>query len=115
VGRPIALRLCRSGPEGFPVAAPTGRRDPSGMCLGIPAQVVELLGDGLAKADVAGVRRDVSVALCPEAGAGDWVLVHVGFALARIDEEQARETLALLEQLGPQYDQELAGLRAGSV
>jgi hydrogenase expression/formation protein HypC len=86
------------------------------MCLGIPAQIVEIADPaaGIAKAEVAGVRRDVSLALCPGAGVGDWVLVHVGFALARIDEEQARETLALLEQLGPQYEQELEELRAGS-
>jgi hydrogenase expression/formation protein HypC len=87
------------------------------MCLGIPAQIVELVDPaaGIAKADVAGVRRDVSVALCPEASVGDWVLVHVGFALSRIDEDQARETLTLLEQLGSQYEQELDELRAGSV
>jgi hydrogenase expression/formation protein HypC len=87
------------------------------MCLGIPAQIAEFVDPeaGIAKADVGGVRRDVSVALCPEAGVGDWVLVHVGFALSRIDEEQARETLALLEQLGPQYEQELHELRTGSV
>jgi hydrogenase expression/formation protein HypC len=86
------------------------------MCLGIPAQLVEIVDPaaGIAKADVGGVRRDVSIALCPEAVTGDWVLVHVGFALARIDEEQARETLALLEQLGPQYEQELDELRAGT-
>ena len=86
------------------------------MCLGIPAQIVELVDSevGIAKADVAGVRRDVSVALCPEASVGDWVLLHVGFALSRIDEEQARETLALLEQLGPQYEQELDELKAGT-
>ena len=60
-----------------------------------------------AKAEISGVRRAVSVALCPEAEVGDWVLVHVGFALSRIDEEQARETLALLEQMGEAYEQEL--------
>ena len=87
------------------------------MCLGIPAQIVELVdpGGGLAKAEISGVRREISLALCPEATIGDWVLVHVGFALARIDESQARETLELLEQLGPQYEQELDELRAGSV
>jgi len=86
------------------------------MCLGIPAQLVEIVDPAakIAKADVAGVRRDVSIALCPEASPGDWVLIHVGFALARIDEEQARETLALLEQIGPEYEQELAELRAGT-
>ena len=87
------------------------------MCLGIPAQIVELVDEdgGIAKAEISGVRRNVSIALCPEAEVDDWVLVHVGFALSRIDEEQARETLALLEQLGQQYEQELDELRAGTV
>ena len=57
----------------------------------------------------------VCTALCPEAGVGDWVLVHVGFALSKIDEEQARETLELLEQMGEAYELELAELRASAV
>lgn len=70
------------------------------MCLGIPARIVEPLPDGLARADVGGVRREISVALLDgDVAAGDWVLIHVGFALNRIDEEQARTTLALLEGL----------------
>jgi len=69
------------------------------MCLGIPARIVELDGDR-ATAEVAGVRRDVSVALCPEAALDDWILVHVGFALATIDEDEAQKTLALIEELG---------------
>jgi hydrogenase expression/formation protein HypC len=87
------------------------------VCLGIPAQIVELTDPeaGLAKAEISGVRRSVSIALCPDATVGDWVLVHVGFALSRIDEEQARETVALLEQMGESYEQELEELRAGSV
>jgi hydrogenase expression/formation protein HypC len=84
------------------------------MCLGIPAQIVELIDPevGLAKAEISSVRRNVSVALCPEVEVGDWVLVHVGFALAKIDEEQARETLLLLEQMGEAYEQELNEIRA---
>ena len=66
------------------------------MCLGIPGQVVERLGDDLARVDVSGVRRDVSLAFTPEVEVGDWVLIHVGFALARIDEEEARSTLELI-------------------
>jgi hydrogenase expression/formation protein HypC len=72
------------------------------MCLGIPGQVIELVDRdaGLAKVDISGVRREISVALVDEPAApievGDWVLIHVGFALARIDEDDARETLALL-------------------
>jgi len=72
------------------------------MCLGIPAQIVGVVDEEarLATAEVGGVRREVSVALCPEAEVGEWVLVHVGFALARIDEDEALRTLALLEELG---------------
>jgi hydrogenase expression/formation protein HypC len=83
------------------------------MCLGIPAQIVELVDPeaGIAKAEISGVRRVVSVALCPAAGLGDWVLVHVGFALARIDEDEARETLELLGQMGEAYEQELREIR----
>jgi hydrogenase expression/formation protein HypC len=83
------------------------------MCLGIPAQIVELVDPeaGIAKAEISGVRRDVSVALCPEAALGDWVLVHVGFALAKIDEEEARKTLELLGQMGEAYEQELREIR----
>lgn len=66
------------------------------MCLGVPGQVVERLDDGLARIDFSGVRRNVNVLFTPEAQPGDWVLVHVGFALARIDEEEARATLQLL-------------------
>ncbi len=58
--------------------------------------MVEQLGDGLARVDVSGVRRDVSIAFTPEVGLGDWVLIHVGFALAQIDEDEARATLDLI-------------------
>ncbi len=86
------------------------------MCLGIPAQIVEIVDReaGLAKAEISSVRRSVSVALCPEVEVGDWVLVHVGFALSRIDEDEARKTLALLEQMGEAYEQELRELGAGA-
>jgi hydrogenase expression/formation protein HypC len=86
------------------------------VCLGIPAQIVELVDadTGIAKAEISGVRRKVSIALCPEAGVADWVLVHVGFALSRIDEDEARETLALLEQMGEAYEQELRELKASA-
>ena len=84
------------------------------MCLAIPAQIVGIVDAeaGLAKAEISGVRRNVSIALCPEAAVGDWVLVHVGFALERIDEERARETLELLEAIGEPYQQEVSDIRA---
>ncbi len=81
------------------------------MCLGIPGQVVEL-GDPqeyLATVDVSGARRAVSIRLLADEGVevGDWVLVHVGFAMAHIDEEEAAETLRALEHLGQLYRDEL--------
>jgi hydrogenase expression/formation protein HypC len=87
------------------------------MCLAIPAQVVEIVDEAskTATAELSGVRRQVSLALCPEARPGEWVLVHVGFALQRIDEDEARETLALLEQMGETYEQEVRDIREGSV
>ena len=67
------------------------------MCLGIPGQVTELLDDGSqhAWADVSGARRRVNVALLEDEDlkVGDWVLIHVGFALAKLDEQEAAETL----------------------
>ena len=86
------------------------------MCLAIPAQIVELVdAEGrIAKVEISGVRRNVSVALCPEADVSDWVLVHVGFALSRIDEHEARETLAVLERMGEAYEQEVRELKASA-
>ena len=69
------------------------------MCLAVPARLVEVSEPGFAPAELSGVRREVSTALLPEANVGDWVLVHVGFALHTIDEEEAARTLALLEEI----------------
>ena len=88
------------------------------MCLGIPGQVIELVDRdaGLARVDISGVRREVSVALVDEPTdplqVGDWVLIHVGFALARIDENDARETLELLAK-GAELQRELDEIRQG--
>ena len=90
------------------------------MCLGIPGRIVEIPDRqaGLATVDISGVRRSVSVALVDEPAApietGDWVLVHVGFALARIDEVDAQETLDLLRR-GAELQQELVDIRRGTV
>ena len=76
------------------------------MCLAIPGRVVELVDEvnRIATVDVAGVRRSASVGLLDEdgdgVGPGDWVLIHVGFAISRIDEEEAIATRRLLEQMG---------------
>lgn len=66
------------------------------MCLAIPGRVLERTGEGLARVDFGGVRRTVSIAFTPDVEPNDWVLVHVGFALAQIDEEEAHATLRLL-------------------
>ncbi len=90
------------------------------MCLGIPGRIVDVPDRqaGLATVDISGVRRSVSVALVDEPAApiepGDWVLVHVGFALSRIDEAQAHETLELLRQ-GLELQRELDDIRHGTV
>jgi hydrogenase expression/formation protein HypC len=91
------------------------------MCLAIPGQVVELVDDAnqIATVDVVGVRRNVNVSLLADddggAQVGDWVLIHVGFALSKVDEEEARATLALLQQMGAAYEQELEELKASVI
>lgn len=74
------------------------------MCLAIPGEIVEILGDGpltrMARVSFGGVVREASLAYVPEAKPGDYVLVHAGFALQTVDEEEARRTLELFEQLG---------------
>lgn len=85
------------------------------MCLGVPGRVVEIVSEDfqLATVDVEGVRRNVHVGLLAAdggVGVGDWVLIHVGFALSRIDEEQARAALGFLRGMGQTYDDELAAL-----
>lgn len=72
------------------------------MCLAVPGRVVAIEGDGelrMARIDFDGVMRDVCLAYVPEARLGDYVLVHVGFAIATIDESEARETLAAIAAL----------------
>ena len=91
------------------------------MCLGIPGQIVEITSaeDALALVDVGGVRWEVNIACViddehpVEACLGDWVLIHVGFAMNRLDEEEAERTLALLHELG-QVQEELGALKATS-
>jgi len=86
------------------------------MCLAIPGQILEMVDDErrLAKVDVAGVRRNVNVGLLDSdggVGAGDWVLIHVGFAISQVDEQEARATRELLERMGEDYERELEELR----
>ena len=87
------------------------------MCLAIPGQILEVVdpANSLARVDVAGVKRTVNVGLLDGDGngpsAGDWVLIHVGFAISQIDEEEAIATRRLLEQMGAEYEQELKELQ----
>jgi hydrogenase expression/formation protein HypC len=87
------------------------------MCLAIPGRILEVVDEAnrLAKVDVAGVQRTVNVGLLDDAVAGDWVLIHVGFALQKVDEEEAEATIKLLEGMGADYEQELAELRASVI
>jgi hydrogenase expression/formation protein HypC len=91
------------------------------MCLAIPVQITEIVDDEhrLAKVEVGGVRRNVNIGLLdgegPGVGPGDWVLIHVGFAISQVDEEEARATRALLERMGEDYERELEELRASVI
>jgi len=69
------------------------------MCLAVPAKILQLLEEEKAVVDMDGVRQNISVALVPEAKPGDFVVVHIGFALSVLDEEEARQSLALFESL----------------
>ena len=70
------------------------------MCLAIPARVVELQGNDTAIVDLGGVRKDVSLALVEDVSVGDYVIVHVGYALTRLDPEEAEKTLAVMAEAG---------------
>lgn len=94
------------------------------MCLAIPGQVVDLVDvpNRLARVEIASVRRTVNVGLLDGSATGgagvrpgDWVLIHVGFALARIDEDEALATLRLLEAMGAEYATELEELTASAI
>jgi hydrogenase expression/formation protein HypC len=91
------------------------------MCLAIPGQIVEIVDvpNRLAKVEVAGVTRTVSIGLLDDgdggASRGDWVLIHVGFAISKIDEAEAQATQRLLADMGEAYDQELEELKASVI
>lgn len=70
------------------------------MCLAIPAEITERRDNAMAVVDLGGVRKEISIALVPDAQPGDYVIVHVGYALSLIDPEEAAKTLALFEELG---------------
>ena len=89
------------------------------MCLGIPGEIVEILHDrvDLAMVDVSGVKRAINIGLLADDPPvpGDWILIHVGFALSKIDEQEAAAALAFLESIGQAYADEMAALTASQI
>ena len=88
------------------------------MCLGIPGQVVERLDhEHLAKVDVSGVGRVINIGLLEDEDLqpGDWVLIHVGFAMSKIDEDEARLALEGLQLMGQAYTDEMRALQASRI
>lgn len=89
------------------------------MCLGIPGQVVDIVDaeQHLAKVDVNGVRRIISVRLLADQGllVGDWVLVHVGFAMSKIDEVEAQLTLDQVKKMGADYTNEIDAFNSSQI
>ena len=87
------------------------------MCLAIPGQIVSIddAVNHLATAEVAGVRRRINVGLLDAVEPGEWVLIHVGFAMSRVDEAEAMATHRLLVEMGAEYEQELEELKASVI
>jgi hydrogenase expression/formation protein HypC len=89
------------------------------MCLGIPGEVVEIIEDkvDLAMVDVCGVKRAINIGLLADdpAQPGDWILIHVGFALSKIDEAEAKAAMEFLEGIGQAYADEIAALQASRI
>ncbi len=89
------------------------------MCLGIPGKIIDIVDDvnSIAKVEVSGVKRNVNIALVRPDGIepGDWVLIHVGFAMSKIDEEEALETMKALHAMGEVYTDELKMLHSSQI
>jgi hydrogenase expression/formation protein HypC len=90
------------------------------VCLAIPGQIVAMVDESnrIATVDVAGVKRNVNVGLLDHdggVGEGDWVLIHVGFAMSKVDEEEALTTRRQLERMGEDYEAELEELKASVI
>jgi len=90
------------------------------MCLAIPGQIEAVVdaSNRLARVDVAGVKRNVNIGLLDSdggVGPGDWVLIHVGFAMSRVDEDEALATRRQLVAMGDDYEQELEDLKASVI
>ena len=89
------------------------------MCLGIPGEIIEIIEDrpDLAKVAVSGVKRTINIGLLDDDPPvpGDWILIHVGFALSKIDEGEAQAALDFLESIGKAYEDELAALQESRI
>lgn len=90
------------------------------MCLAIPGQVVKFLegsNDQLALVDVVGVKRRINIGLMEDTPLvlGDWVLIHVGFAMSKVDEREAQEALSMLEMMGQSFTDELTAVAQSSI
>ena len=89
------------------------------MCLGIPGEIIELVDDNphLAKVDITGVRRTINIGLLEDEhlAVGDWVLIHVGFAMSKINENEAARALEGLQLMGQAYTDEIDALRSSSI
>ncbi len=89
------------------------------MCLGIPGQVIEFVDEAndIAKVEVSGVRRNVNVSVVRHEGIepGDWVLIHVGFAMSKIDEREAEETFRFLRGMDDAFEDELRVLHESRI
>ena len=90
------------------------------MCLAIPGQIVEFLpgnNDQLALVDVVGVKRKINIGLLEDTvlAVGDYVLIHVGFAMSKVDEQEAAEALAMLELMGQAFTDELQAVAESSI
>jgi hydrogenase expression/formation protein HypC len=84
------------------------------MCLAVPGKIVDIRderGTRMATIDFDGIRKDICLAYLPDIGVGDYAIVHVGFAISQIDEESAKETLAMFKELG-MLDEELGTERS---
>jgi hydrogenase expression/formation protein HypC len=74
------------------------------MCLGIPAKVVEIDESGIGKVDYLGTRIKTNLSLMEDIKTGDWVIIHAGFAISRLNEEEAQETLEMLKSIEESAD-----------
>lgn len=69
------------------------------MCLGIPAKIIAIEENNLGKAEYLGTKVRINLSLLDEVKIGDWVIIHAGFAITRLDEQEAQETLNLLQEI----------------